>query len=104
MVIRRPSAVHGDSPPLTAQAGSGTVGTIPSSVKARTIVAIHVHVKTGILSIMTALTTIIQIATVVRTPAIAVIGGLNQKSSLFIYADLSSPISIRLPMLIFKRI
>jgi len=77
VAIRRPSAVHGDSPPLTAQAGSGTVGAIHSSVKATTIR--RALVKGVIPSIGNAKITIIQIATAIRTSAIAVIGGLNQK-------------------------
>jgi len=70
------SSIHGDSSPLIAQAGFGTVGTIHSSTKGTTIR--HAIGKSVIPSIMTALATINQIATVIRKLAIAVIGGLNQ--------------------------
>ena len=78
MAIRRLS-VQGDSLPLIAQEGFGAGGTIHFST-----IGTPAIVKASTRPIMTALTTIIQIATALPIHTIAATGGLDHaKSSTF---------------------
>jgi hypothetical protein len=74
-------SVLGDSLPLIAQAGFGAGGMIHFSTKGWTIIHILALVKTVISSIMTALTTIIRIATAIPMFIIPATGGLDHAKS-----------------------